>query len=298
MHHGKLTQIIAGFLILLTAAASTAQTQSKISTEAFASLLKLAKERDKVLTKQWKQLDKRYLDLLTDISKARNKGRRAEAVAIGREGTAIQITKDSIERELEVTQIIIKLAKQGDSDYDRNFDRAWSTANHAGRLKRFNDEASRQGIEARVRLETAQAKGADAKEIELMRREVAAYQQAFAALDREEEFLNQYLALFGNTSVSEIQKNQEAAVEAERAKYRRWERERERAREVTAQLIVAVGTVAALVQILKSPDSTPAEINYAQQMMKDLNDQARTACHFRGGMYVGGGPFTIGTCTK
>lgn len=96
--YSKLTRIMAGFLILLTATASTANSQSKVSTEAFASLLKLARERDKALAKQWKQLDKRYLDLLTDISKARNKGRREEAVAIGREGTAIEITKDSIER--------------------------------------------------------------------------------------------------------------------------------------------------------------------------------------------------------
>lgn len=292
------TRMMAGLLALMLVAAAPARSQTNDRDAAFAVLLKSVKEREKVLAKRQKEIRKRLFKVSDDITKARNKGLSEDAAAYAREGDAFVMLKDSIERERDVISDILSVERYGHTSSGDGIGRGMFTANRAASLKRFHDEATRKGIAARVRLEVAQSNGAEVEQLALVRREVAAYEQVFGSLDQEEELLDKYLAIFGGTSVKQIQKNQQAALEASYDRYRRLERERERAREYAAQLAVTVGVVAALVLILKSSDSTPAQIDYARSMMKDLNDQARTACAFRGGMFFEGGPYSVGTCSK
>lgn len=87
-------------------------------------------------------------------------------------------------------------------------------------------------------------------------------------------------------------------LEKEKSKLRRLERERERAREYTAKLIIAFGAVVALAQIIKSPDPTPTQKSEAEERLRALNDQAKTNCIFRGGIFFEGGSYSVGTCSK
>lgn len=293
------TRVLAGFLALTLAAAAPAQTHTNDQAAAFALLMKWARERDKALAKQQKELHKRLFKVSGDISKARNKGRGEDAAAYAREGDAFIMLKHSVERERDVIGDMLTFERYGDSDRDGgSIGRAMLFAMRATNLKRYDDEARRKRDEARARLEGAQAKGAGAEQLALILRELAVYKQVFASLGREEELLDKYLAIYGKTTVKRIQENEQRAVEASRERYRRLDRQRERAAEEAARFAVGVAIVAALVLILKSPDSTPAQVDYARSMMKDLNDQARTACAFRGGTFFEGGSYSVGTCSK
>jgi len=286
--------------LALLLSATPARARSQQGGEPFAQLLSHAKERDKVLAKRQKELSKRLFGVSGDIMKTYRKWRKKEeqglrdafADAYAREGDAFIMLEKTIGRERNIIERIFQTDRYTESDRGR-IKRSMDSASHAAALKRYNDEASRKAAEARVRLEGAQAKGAPPELLELIRREVAAYRSVFAALDEEEMMLDRYLAVYGGPSVSEIQKRQE-----ERGNYRRLARERARAREYAAGLIVGLGVLAALVLILKSPDSTPAEVEYAKRRMSELKEQQRADCTFRGGVFLDGGPYSVGTCSK
>lgn len=306
MHREKSRASAATLLAFaLLVSATPARAQSQHGDDPFARLLKLAKERDKVLAKRQKELNKRLFGVSNDIMKTYRKWRKPEeqglrnavADAYAREGDAFVMLERTIGRERGIIERIFQTDRHTESDRSR-IRGSMRSGSHAAALKRHNEEASRKAAEARLRLEGAQSKGAPPEVVELVRRELVAYQSVFTALDEEEEMLDRYLALYGGTSVGEIQKKQEERAEAERSKYRRLARERERASEYAAALIVGLGVLAALLLILKSPDSTPAEVEYAKQRMNELKEQQRTACTHRGGIFFDGGPYAIGTCSK
>src|SRR5687768_13804969 len=114
MYHKKIRRrLTAGLLILSLVYALPIESQSNNKDEAFVRLLKLAKERDKVLAKQQKEIIKRLLTVSRDIMKVYNKGRREDAELYSREGDAFVMIKGSIGRERQIIEELFKIATYG-----------------------------------------------------------------------------------------------------------------------------------------------------------------------------------------
>lgn len=135
------------------------------------------------------------------------------------------------------------------------------------------------------RFEEAQRRGAK-DDVALHMRELDAYEEGRLAHEELAETCDRLLRAIGGPSIATSRQQYEAAVEAERARYRaraeRLERDTERA---AAALLTGMALYVVLAAA-SSEAATPADRQRAQQQIREQNNISRSGCQLQGRHYI------------
>lgn len=282
------TTALALMLALIVPSAALSQN------DALGNLAKAAKKRGKEVVKQEQAARMQVRVVGAQAEEAKNQGLYIESGLYMREKRALEIVVTLFAHERRLLEEIMAT-----NQYRQAIRSGMSmqTISKVSEMRRLTERITLSEKEARGHLSYSKSQGKE-REVAILERELATYQHARAQLGHERATLDHLLAATGAPSVSEVEQRFRDSDEARRRREQEKEEERRRASEYVGGLILTLGLVTALALVLRSNTATPAQKKEAQGQLDGLKLQAKEQCLLRGGVFMDGGAYAVGTCTK
>lgn len=290
--------IIFQFLIIIGFAfVNPINAQSKFHFEKLDELVLFAKTHKKLLDKQYKEADKQQLKIRIRNGKNYNKGKPELAEAGQIEVNSFQLVKDSLGVEYGILGLIEQADKFRFKDsliYEVN-NTAKQWAHSVGKLRMNAENLEGDSL---VKYHNAVVRKSNAEVVTTFKSSLESLQKVNFYFNQQETTVNKFLEVCCQTVISEVLIRDQAARKAQYEGFNRWMNQRENSREAGVTMLLGLGLISTLAHVISSTNSTPDQVDYAKRRMRELNEQAKMNCIFRGGFYAAGSDISFGTCSK